>query len=231
VRARAEWSRTLLATMSQLPQPPGAARPGDAGPGRPPDASPERPFDASRAAIGASLAIAAGTALLGLAAGYVWSLVAPHALLVVVSHGQASLVQAETSAFIAADAAFCLIMLAGGVVSGALGYLLGVRRYGPLAMAGVLAGGLGAAFLARWAGEQSGRATFHHLLATLPAGARLHDSLTLRASPAIVLWPIAAGLVAGGMEAWVTRGRRRGGRRGRVGQPLPAGPGASHSAR
>ena len=34
LRARPEpGSRTLLATMSELPQPPGAARPGDAGPG------------------------------------------------------------------------------------------------------------------------------------------------------------------------------------------------------
>jgi hypothetical protein len=207
--------------MSELPPPPGAARPGDAGPVRHPDVGPVRPFDASPAAVGASLAIAAGTALVGLVAGYGWSLVAPRALLVMVSHGTANLVQAETSAFIAADAAFCLIMVAGGVVSGTLGYLLGVRRYGPLAMAGVLAGALGAAFLARWAGEQSGLATFHHLLTTLPAGARLRDSLTLRAGPAIALWPLTACLVAGGMEAWVTRGRRRGG----VGQPLPVAPG------
>jgi len=206
--------------MSELPQSSGAARPGDAGPGRPPDASPARPFDASRAAVGVSLAIVAGTALLGLAAGYCWSLVAPRALLVIVSHGQAGLVQTETSAFIAADAAFCLIMVAGGVVSGVLGYQLGVRRYGPLAMAGVLAGALAAAFLARWVGEQSGLATFHHLLATLPVGARLHSSLRLRAGPAIALWPLTAGLVAGGMEAWATRGRRR----GRVRQPLPAAP-------
>ncbi len=49
-------------------------------------------------------------------------------------------------------------------------------------MAGVLAGAFGAAYLARWVGEQSGLATFHHLLATLPAGARLRDWLTLRAS-------------------------------------------------
>jgi len=201
--------------MSELPQPPGAARPGDAGPAR--------PFDASPAAIGVSLAVAAGSALLGLAAGYLWSLVAPRALLVMASHGAASLVQSETTAFIVADAAFCLIMLAGGVVSGTLGYLLGVRRYGPLAMAGVLAGALAAGFLARWVGEQSGLATFHHLLATLPVGAHLRDSLTLRASGAIAFWPLAAGLVAGGMEAAATR--QQGRHRSNVGPPLMTGPG------
>jgi hypothetical protein len=189
--------------MSELPETSGAAPP---------------PFDASPRAIGVSLAIAAGTALLGLAAGYGWSLVAPRALLVTVSHGEASLVQAETSVFIVADLAFSLIALAGGVVSGVLGYLLGVRRYGPLAMIGLLAGAVGAGYLARWVGEQSGLAGFHHLLATLPAGARLHDSLMLRATGAIAFWPLAAGLVAGGLEACATRDRRR---------PVMAGPAMS----
>jgi hypothetical protein len=201
--------------MPELPEPPGAARPGDAGPAR--------PFDVSPAAIGVTLAIVAGTALLGLAAGYVWWLVAPRALLVIVSHGAAGLVQSETSAFIAADGAFCLIAVAGGVVTGALGYLLGVRRYGPLPMIGVLAGALAAGLLARWIGEQPGSGTFHHLLGTLPVGAHLHDSLTLGASGAVAFWPLAAGLVAGGLEAFATRDQRR--RRSAVGTPLLAGPG------
>jgi hypothetical protein len=200
--------------MPELPEPAGAARPGDAGP--------VRPFDVSPPAIGVSLAIVAGSALLGLAAGYGWSLVAPRALLVIVSHGAAGLVRPETSAFIVADGAFCLIALAGGVLSGALGYLLGVRRYGPLPMAGVLVGALAAGLLARWVGEQPGSATFHHLLATLPVGARLHDSLTLGATGAIAFWPLAAGLVAGGLEAFATRDQRR--RRGAVARPLLAAP-------
>jgi hypothetical protein len=200
--------------MPELPEPPGAARPGDAGPAR--------PFDVSPPAIGVTLAIVAGAALLGLAAGYLWWLLAPRALLVIVSHGAAGLVQSESTAFIAADGVFCLIALAGGVVCGALGHLLGVRKYGPLPMIGVLAGALAAGFLARWAGEQPGSGMFHHLLATLPVGARLHDSLTLGASGAIAFWPLAAGLVAGGLEAFETRDQRR--RRGAVGPPLLAGP-------
>ena len=195
--------------MPELPEPPGAARPGDAGP--------VRPFDASPPAIGVSLAIVAGSAVLGLAAGYAWSLVAPRAQLVIVSHGAAGLVRPETTAFIVADGAFCLIALAGGVVCGALGYLLGVRRYGPLPMAGVLAGALAAGLLARWAGEQPGSAMFHHLLATLPVGAHLHDSLKLGATGAIAFWPLVAGLVAGGLEAFATRDQRR---RGAARQPM-----------
>jgi hypothetical protein len=205
--------------MPELPEPPGAARPGDVGPAR--------PFDVSRAAIGVSLAIVAGSALLGLAAGYAWWLVAPRALLVIVSHGAAGLVQSETTAFIAADGAFCLIALAGGAVIGALGYRLGVRRYGPLPMIGVLAGALAAGLLARWAGEQPGSGTFHHLLATLPVGAHLHDSLKLGAGAAVAFWPLAAGLVAGGLEAFATRDQRR--RRGAVGTPLLAGQGGGQA--
>lgn len=186
--------------MSEPFQPPRAVRRRDAGP---------PPFDVSAAAIGASLAVVAGTAVLGLAAGWGWSQVAPRALLVMISPRAAALAQVETDAFIAADVAFCVIALAGGVVSGALGYLLAVRRYGPLPMVGVLAGALAAAYLARWVGEQSGLATFHHLLATLPAGASLHDSLTLGATGALAFWPLAAGLVAGGMEAFATRDTRR----------------------
>ncbi|HYB88381.1 MAG TPA: hypothetical protein VEC76_16100 [Streptosporangiaceae bacterium] len=182
-----------------------------------------RPFDASPAAIGVSLAIVAGTALLGLAAGFIWSAVAPRAALVMVSHGAAGLVQAETTAFIAADAAFALIALTGGVVSGALGYLVGVRRYGPLAMIGVLAGAVAAAYAARWAGQQPGLARFHHLLATLPVGAHLNDSLMLQTTGALAFWPLAAGLVAGGLEAFVTRDRGR--RRTAGSQPALAGPG------
>lgn len=152
-------------------------------------------------------ATVAGTALLGLAAGYLWAAVAPRALLVMTGHGTAALVNVETRAYIGADVAFCLVCLAGGVVSGALGYLLAVRRHGPVAMAGVLVGALAAALVTRWAGEQAGLAAFHHLLATLPRGARLRDSLSLRATSALAAWPLAAGLTAGGIELGATRPR------------------------
>jgi hypothetical protein len=68
---------------------------------------------------------------------------------------------------------------------------------------------------------------FHHLLATLPVGARLHDSLTLGASGAIAFWPFAAGLVAGGLEAFAARDQRR--RRGAVGTPWLAGSGGGQA--
>jgi hypothetical protein len=186
--------------MTVLPEPPDAVRPAAA--------RPVQALDLGLSAVAASLAVAAGTALLGLLAGYGWSVLAPRAELVITSHGAAGLVQVETSAFIAADAVFCLLTVAGGVVSGALGYLLAVRRHGPLAMAGVLAGALAAAYLARWVGERSGLTTFRHLLATLPTGAHLRDMLTLGATGALAFWPLAAGLVAGGLAAAAASGRR-----------------------
>jgi hypothetical protein len=198
-------SRTLLPTMTVLPEPPEAMRPAAAG---------LRALDLGPAAIASALAVTGGTALLGLLAGYAWSVLAPRAALVMVSPGAAALVQVETRAFIAADAVFCLLTVAGGVISGALGYLLAVRRHGPLAMAGVLAGAIAAACLARWVGERSGLAGFHHLLATLHAGARLRDTLTLGASSALAFWPLAAGLIAGGLTALAADGRR-----GRPGAP------------
>jgi hypothetical protein len=219
-------SRTLLPTMSEPPLPPDAGHHNAVGPAQPPDAGGQRPVDFSAAAIGKTLLVAAGTALLGVAAGYLWSVVAPRALLVVLSPGAAGLVQVETSAFITADATFCLIVIAGGVVSGTLGYLLAVRRHGPLAMVGVLAGALAAGYLARWTGEHSGLTTFHHLLATLPAGAHLRDSLMLRASGALAFWPAAAGMVAGGLTAFsIRRGAGAAGSYALLpARPLPAPP-------
>ena len=54
------------------------------------------------------------SALLGLLAGLVWSALAPRALLVVQSRGVAYVVNPETSAFIVADAWFCLLTALGG---------------------------------------------------------------------------------------------------------------------
>jgi hypothetical protein len=198
-------SRTLLPTMS-VPIPfPDPARGDEAVRswrmrGRLRDAVP---------AVVAALAAAAGTAALGVPAGFAWAAVAPRPLLVMTSPGAAALVNTETSAFIAADAAFCLVCLAGGVVSGLLGYLFAVRRHGPLAMAGLIGGAVAAAFVARWVGEQSGLATFQHQLATLPAGARFRDSLALGAAGALAAWPLAAAVVAGGLELLVSPGRHR----------------------
>jgi hypothetical protein len=213
-------SRTLLATMSVPISFPDPARGDEA-------VRSWRWRDAVPAVV-AALAVAAGTAALGVVAGLGWAAVAPRALLVMTAPGAAALVNTETTAFIAADAAFCLVCLAGGVISGALGYLFAVRKRGSLAMAGLLAGALAAAFVTRWMGEHSGLATFQHLLATLPVGARLRDSLTLGATGALGFWVLAAGAVAGGLELLTSPGRHRAGKMTSIVRQVdgPAGEGA-----
>jgi len=164
------------------------------------------------------IAVIAGTALLGAGAGLLWSSVAPRALIVVISRGSASVVNPETSAFIAADGWFTLLTLIGGVISGLLGYALAVRRQGALAMTGVLLGGLAAALLAKWIGQQSGAAAFNHTLLTGQPGVTLRQPLALGGVGLLAFWPLAAGLTAGGIELAITlRERRRQ-------QPLPLAP-------
>lgn len=171
---------------------------------------PAAPARAPGAGVAASLGALALPVALSVAAGFAWAAVAPRPLLQITSPGAAGLVSAESNAFIAADAAYCLICLVGGVVSGLLGYLFAVRRHGPLPMAAVVVGAVAAACLTRWIGEQSGLATFHHQLATLRPGARLRGSLMLGATGALAFWPLAASLVAGGMAALAKPpGRRR----------------------
>src|SRR5262245_63173210 len=68
--------------------------------------------------IVAAAAILIGSTLLGLAGGLVWASLAPRAVYVVIGHGSANVVDPETSAFIAADAWYCLIGAAGGLIIG-----------------------------------------------------------------------------------------------------------------
>ena len=199
-------SRTLLRRMaqpSQLPLP--------ADPGRSPSVD-GRP--AARRGLPAALvalaAVIAGTALLGVAAGFLWAAVAPRPLIVVLGPGQSYVANQETSAFIVADGWFTLLAVAGGVISGLLGYALAVRRHGAPAMAGVLVGGAAAALIARWIGQRSGAAAYHHALALGRPGVLLREPLVLGGRGALALWPLAAGLVAGGIEAVImVRERRR----------------------
>ena len=161
--------------------------------------------------IASSLAILIGSALVGLAGGLAWGTLAPRALYVVVGRGSADVVNPETTAFIAADAWYCLIGAFGGILIGLAGYRLAVRRYGPAPMAAILAGSVVAGGLARWVGEHQGLHQFDHQLLTAHQGAFLHAPLglagdtaatlwpTYASLPAVAFWPLAGGLVAGGI--------------------------------
>jgi hypothetical protein len=159
----------------------------------------------------AALAILIGSGLLGLAGGLLWTHLAPRALYVVVGRGAADIVNPETSAFIAADAWYCLIGASGGLIIGLAGYLFAVRRYGPVPMVAIVAGSVIAGIAARWFGERQGLHQFDRQLLTVHQGTLLHAPLalagdtkaaiwpTLASLPAVAFWPLAACLVAGGI--------------------------------
>ena len=156
--------------------------------------SPREPLRITRTTVTVVLATLAATAVLGIPAGYIWALLAPRALARVVSRGAANVVSAETTAFIVADAWFVLIATIGGLLTGVAGYLLVVRRRGVPATVGLILGGLGAAGLMLWIGDNYGHAQFQHRLLTDPTGTYLHASLSLGAKGALAFWPMFAAL-------------------------------------
>jgi hypothetical protein len=169
------------------------------------------------------LAALVGSAVLGIAAGLVWAAVAPRAVLEEIAHGEAELVNAESSAFIAADGWFCLVVAAGGLITGLLGYLLLVRRAGWPATAGLVLGAVAAALLAMWVGENIGLGTYNHLLASSPNGTFFNASLALGAKSALAFWCLLTSAVILLAETGTRRSDQGAGRRAR-GNLGPDGP-------
>ena len=167
------------------------------------------------------LAAAAATAVFGIPAGFAWGALAPRVLVQIVAHGNAQIVNPETSAFIVADVWFCLIGVIGGLLTGALGYLIAVRRWGAAAAAGLIAGALAATALELWIGGLDGHAAFQHQLAASAPGTFLHASLALGAKSGLTFWPLLTALAIAVPE--IIR-RWRSGRRGPARDPVDCGP-------
>lgn len=155
--------------------------------------------------------------MLGIPAGLIWAAVAPRALLEEVSKGAAQVINAETSAFIAADAWFCIVCGIAGLVSGVLGYLLLIRRHGPgfgaLAAAGLIIGALAATIIALWIGQHAGSSGYQHNLADAATGTRFLASLSLGSKSALAFWPMLTAIIIALIES---------GRRGPAPQSVPA---------
>ena len=174
--------------------------------------------------LAAFLIALAGSAVLGIAAGLIWAAVAPRPLLQEIARGEAELINAETTAYIVADAWFALITAVGGLITGIFGYRVLVRRAGAAAAAGLVLGAVAAALLTLWVGDNLGLATYNHLLASSQAGAVFHSSLALGAKSALVFWPLCTSVVIliaetgarrSGQAAVRTRGRHAAGAPGR----------------
>jgi hypothetical protein len=140
-----------------------------------------------------------GSALLGLLGGLIWSELAPRALLQQVGQGEAQLVNAETRAFIGADAWFCGIAVLAGLLTGILGYRFGVAPRSGRRRAAVAAALIGGAVLGSlammWLGGQIGLATYNHNLSSSPVGTLFDASLALGAKTALAFWPMFTAIV------------------------------------
>jgi hypothetical protein len=171
------------------------------------------------------VAALAGSALLGVVAGLIWAAVAPRAMWQEVAHGQAQLVNPETRAYIGADVWFCAITAAGGLVTGILGYLFGVRRAGWIATAGLVLGAVAAALVVLWIGGNIGLGTYNHLLATSHSGTNFNGSLGLGAKSALAFWPMFTSAVILMAES----GARRSSEQADVSGMWTSGPEEGHS--
>jgi hypothetical protein len=178
---------------SMLPPPGGPASPRTAD---------TRPGPQPGPALLAAVLVVVGSAVVGLLAGLIWAAVAPRVQYQVYTlhPPTAYATNPETSAFIAADGWYCVIGLVGGALIGLLAYLFAVRRYGPVAMAGVVTGSIVAAFITTWVGHQaSGALGFNTLLASSKPGAYIYAPISLGAHGALAFWPFGAAAVAGGI--------------------------------
>jgi hypothetical protein len=180
----------------------------------PEQASPPGGQSAARAAAAWVAAALVGSVLLGLLAGLIWGEVAPRAVLQEIGSGTAQLVNAETTAFIGADAWFCGIAAVGGLLTGLVGYRFGVapRAGGARAAvaAGLIVGALAAALAMLWLGEQIGLSSYNQHLAASPDGTVFHASLALGAKSALAFWPMFTAIVILVAEWGTRRTRDRG---------------------
>jgi hypothetical protein len=150
------------------------------------------------AIAGFALALA-GSALLGLVGGLIWGEAAPRAMLQEISNGTAQLVNAETTAFIGADAWFVGISVVAGLITGLAGYRLLVARAEDgaraAAAAGLILGALAAALVMLWVGGQIGLSGYNQELAASAKGTLFPASLSLGAKSALVFWPMFTAIV------------------------------------
>ena len=177
----------------------------------PEQARPPGGHSAARTAAVWTVTALAGSVLLGLLAGLIWGEVAPRAVLQEIGSGTAQLVNAETTAFIGADAWFCAIGVVAGLLTGLVGYRFGVApRVGggrAAVAAGLILGAIAGVFVMLWLGEQIGLSSYDQHLAASPDGTVFHASLALGAKSALAFWPMFTAIVIVVAE-WGTRRTR-----------------------
>lgn len=158
-----------------------------------------RPF---QAVVARTVTGLAGSAVLGMLGGLLWGEVAPRAMLRQVDPGEATIINAETHAFIAADAWFCGIAVVAGLLAGILGHRFLVSRQGDVTSpgraavaAGLILGALAGSLLMMWLGGLIGLSGYLRTLATAHVGTEFNASLSLGAKSALALWPLMTSIV------------------------------------
>jgi hypothetical protein len=153
----------------------------------------------ARAAVAGLLVAVAVSVLLGLLGGLIWHAVAPRPLLQQISAGTAEVVNPETRAFVAADGWFCLIGAVVGLLTGIVGYRVGIVRRGfatrAAVAAGLILGAVAGGYAMLWLGQEIGFSAYQHELANAATGATYTASLTLGAKSALAFWPLLTSVV------------------------------------
>lgn len=167
--------------------------------------SPSRP-----PARDAALRFGAGliaSAVLGALLGLLWGEVAPRALLQQVAPGEANIVNAETPAFIVADAWFAGIAVVAGLITGVVGYRFLISRVGAAdgergvhlrraaGAAGLILGALAGALVMMWVGGLIGLSSYQHALASSRPGTTYESSLSLGAKSVLSFWPLLTAMM------------------------------------
>lgn len=128
--------------------------------------------------------------LLGAPVGLLWHVLAPRLTVELGPDGPAAQ-GLEGKAFIGADGTFLVVVLAAGILTGALAWLL-ARRGGPWTVLGLVIGGLLAAKIAAVVGVRPGKSHVQALLHDPSATGSVKLFLKLRASWVLVGWPVGA---------------------------------------
>jgi hypothetical protein len=175
----------------------------------------ETPAPARAAVTGLVVAVAA-SALLGLLGGLIWHVVAPRPVLQQIGTGTAEVVNPETRAFIGADGWFCAVAAAAGLLTGVIGYRVGIARRGLVTRTavtiGLILGALAGGYTMLWLGQEIGYAAYQHQLQNAATGVTYTASLTLGAKSALAFWPLVTSVVillaeiGGGRHAAPARG-------------------------
>jgi hypothetical protein len=153
----------------------------------------------ARAALAGLLAAVVASVLLGLLSGLIWHVVAPRPVLQQIGAGTAEVVNPETRAFIGADGWFCTISAVAGLLTGIIGYRMGIARRGfatrTAVAIGLILGAVAGGYTMLWLGQEIGSAAYQHQLADAATGATYTASLTLGAKSALAFWPLLTSVV------------------------------------